>query len=88
MYPKKAPSQTSQQQSKGPKLTEERKQRLLAIQQREQLKGMIVNKFLEKYGGKKNQQFINEEVSKFIRNEKITEENLKVLEAKIKAETA
>eukprot|EP00828_Plagiopyla_frontata_P045177 TRINITY_DN764_c0_g1_i11.p1 TRINITY_DN764_c0_g1~~TRINITY_DN764_c0_g1_i11.p1 ORF type:complete len:503 (-),score=92.71 TRINITY_DN764_c0_g1_i11:67-1575(-) len=87
MYPKKAPSQTSQQNSKGPKLTEERKQRLLAIQQRESLKGMIVNKFLEKYGGKKNQQLINDEVSKFIRNQKVTEENLKALEAKIKAET-
>ena len=31
---------------------------------------------------------LNDEVSKFIRNEKVAEENLKALEAKIKAETA
>ncbi len=34
----------------APKMSEERRQRLLALQQREELKGMLVNKFIAKYG--------------------------------------
>lgn len=70
------------------KLTNDRRDRLLAIQQREQLKGLIVNKFLEKYQAKNKPQynaFVDKQVNEFIKNEKLTEENLKKLEAKIQA---
>ena len=87
-YPKKATSTRTQSVTniKGNRLTEEKRERLLAIQQREQLKGMLVNKFLEKYGGKKaqNQDHINREVTDFLKNAKLTEENLKLLEQRIK----
>lgn len=84
-YPKK---QDKSNQSKAPstKLSPGKRDRLLAIQQREQLKGLIVNKFLEKYGEKdKNAEFINKEVANFIKTEKVTEDNLRHLEEKIKA---
>lgn len=87
-YPKKGPNTQAKsvKSGGGSRLTEEKRERLLAIQQREQLKGMLVNKFLEKYGGKKssNQGHINKEVTDFLKNEKLTEENLKKLEQRIK----
>ena len=87
-YPKKGPSTNTKsvKSAGGSRLTEEKRERLLAIQQREQLKGMLVNKFLEKYGGKKvqNSDHINKEVTDFLKNEKLTEDNLKRLEQRIK----
>mmetsp|Transcript_32617 Transcript_32617/g.29484 ORF Transcript_32617/g.29484 Transcript_32617/m.29484 type:complete len:112 (+) Transcript_32617:50-385(+) len=68
------------------KLDQAKRERLLAIQQREQLKGMLVSKFIEKYG-KKTGSYTNDiirEVETFMRGEKLTEENLRKLERKIK----
>lgn len=82
-YPKKQEKTSSKAPSA--KLSPEKKERLLAIQQREQLKGMIVNKFIEKYGSKnQNAEMITKEVANFIKTEKVTEDNLKKLEERIK----
>ena len=81
------PKKKEKEKEKGVsnKISQERKERLMALQQREQLKGMIVNKFIEKYGGGKiNNNLINKEVSEFIKNSKVTEDNLRKLEQKIK----
>lgn len=83
-YPKK-PSK-DQRSVANSKLPNAQRERLLAIQQREQLKGLIVNKFLEKYNAKNKGQysaFVDKQVNEFIKNEKLTEENLKKLEARI-----
>jgi len=59
---------------------------LLAIQQREQLKGLLVNKFLEKYGKNKevSEKVLTKELAEFMKNEKLTEENLRKFEQRIK----
>jgi len=85
-YPKK-PSK-DQRSATTSKLTNPRRERLLAIQQREQLKGLIANKFLEKYNAKNKPQytaFVDKQVNDFIKNEKLTEDNLKKLEQRIQA---
>lgn len=64
-----------------------RRERLVEIQKREQLKGMLINKFKLKYG---NQQvmakFIENEVQRFLVNDRLTEVNLKALDIKIAKE--
>jgi hypothetical protein len=56
-------SQIGSQASKGSKMSDTRRERLLEIQKREQLKGMLVNKFKLKYGNKPNlTTFIDNEV--------------------------
>jgi hypothetical protein len=42
--------------SVGSKLTEQKRARLEEIQKREQLKGMLISKFLKKYGKNKDLQ--------------------------------
>eukprot|EP00825_Cyclidium_porcatum_P038651 TRINITY_DN4527_c0_g1_i4.p1 TRINITY_DN4527_c0_g1~~TRINITY_DN4527_c0_g1_i4.p1 ORF type:complete len:557 (+),score=167.16 TRINITY_DN4527_c0_g1_i4:224-1894(+) len=58
-----------------------------AIQQREQLRQMIINKFINDLakGNKKKQQIIQQEVDKFFKAEKITEQSLKDLKVKVQA---
>jgi len=67
--------------SKG--ITDQRKEKLLTLQKREQLKGMLINKFKSKYG---NISSINQKVADFIQNQKLTEESLKLLDKAIKNE--
>lgn len=60
--------------------------RLLNIHKREMLKGLLINKFRNKYGLDKKphlQGYINNEVNKFLSNERLTEDNLKRLDDKI-----
>lgn len=65
-------------------MSEARRERLLDIQKREQLKGMLVNKFKLKYGNKPNMaKYIDNEVSKFLANDRLTEDNLKRLDNKL-----
>lgn len=59
----------------------------MEIQKREQLKGLLVNKFKLKYGNRGNlPKFIDNEVHKFLTNDRLTEANLKILDAKISRE--
>ena len=81
----------SQRSGTAPKsqMSESKRERLLDIQKREQLKGMLVNKFKLKYG--KNSQniasYIDNEVTRFLKNDRLTEDNLKRLDEKISKES-
>ena len=56
----------------------------MEIQKREQLKGMLINKFKLKYGNKPNvARYIDNEVQRFLANDRLTEGNLKNLDQKI-----
>jgi hypothetical protein len=69
-------------------LSEGKVQRLAEIKKREDLKGMLITKFKNKYGGNANSgKVIEFEVNKFMKNQRLTEENLKVLDLKIQRET-
>lgn len=60
---------------------------MLEIQKREQLKGMLINKFKLKYGSQPNvSNYIDNEVRKFLANDRLTEGNLKNLDNKINNE--
>ena len=68
-------------------MSQVRRERLMEIQKREQLKGMLINKFKLKYGNKANlNKFIDNEVTRFLANDRLTEGNLKSLDAKISKE--
>jgi hypothetical protein len=57
------------------------------IQKREQLKGMLINKFKLKYGDKPQlSKYIDNEVQKFLKNGRLTEDNLRGLDTKISKE--
>lgn len=65
-------------------MSESRRERLVEIQKREQLKGMLINKFKLKYGDKAVLgKYIENEVQKFLTNDRLTEANLKNLDSKI-----
>ena len=65
-------------------MTDARRQRLMEIQKREQLKGMLINKFKLKYGNKPTiSRYIDNEVQRFLANDRLTEGNLKNLDHKI-----
>ncbi|OMJ73298.1 hypothetical protein SteCoe_28050 [Stentor coeruleus] len=78
-YPKVPPKAT---QTAATKLSEQQKARLLKLQEREELKGLLVNKFKKKYGN--NAGFIDKEVENFMKQETLTEANLQKLDDKIK----
>jgi len=68
-------------------MSDTRREKLLDIQKREQLKGMLTNKFKLKYGSNTNvAAYIDNEVGKFLKNDRLTEENLKKLDNKIMRE--
>lgn len=66
-----------------------RRERLLDIQKREQLKGLLINKFKVKYGDKGPglAKYIDNEVQKFLKNDRLTEDNLKKLDERILKES-
>lgn len=65
-------------------MSDARRERLLDIQKREQLKGMLITKFKNKYGDKPQiAAYIDNEVQKFLKNDRLTEDNLKKLDDKI-----
>jgi len=67
--------------------SEVRKERAAEIQKREQLKTLLVTKFKGKYGGTGSiARYIENEVQKFLTTDRLTEANLKKLDAKIAAE--
>jgi hypothetical protein len=70
------------QHSGSSKMSAQRREKLLNIQKKEQLKGLLVNKFKLKYGDKA-EKMINNEVTKFLKNDRLTEANLVNLDSKI-----
>ncbi len=66
---------------------EAKREKLIDIQKREQLKGMLINKFKLKYGDKPTiSKFIDNEVAKYLKNDRLTEETLRNLDSKIMKE--
>ncbi len=70
-------------------MSEARREKLLDIQKREQLKGLLINKFKVKYGDKGPglAKYIDNEVQKFLKNDRLTEDNLKKLDERILKES-
>lgn len=65
-------------------MSDARREKLLDIQKREQLKGLLVNKFKLKYGDKPAlSKYIDNEVQRFLKNDRLTEDNLKKLDDRI-----
>lgn len=66
-----------------------KREKLLDIQKREQLKGLLVNKFKLKYGNKNANiaTYIDNEVTRFLKNDRLTEDNLKRLDDRILKES-
>lgn len=65
-------------------MSDARRERLLDIQKREQLKGLLINKFKVKYGDKPSlAKYIDNEVQRFLKNDRLTEDNLKKLDDRI-----
>ena len=60
------------------------RERLLNIQKRERLKGLLITKFCRKYGIIHPEKQLEDEISKFVEGGKLTNLELKKLEAKIK----
>jgi len=68
-------------------MSDGRRERLMDIQKREQLKGMLINKFKLKYGDKPSlSKYIDNEVVRFLKNGRLTEDNLRNLDTKINKE--
>ena len=61
------------------------KERLLNFQKRKKLKELLINKFMDKFGLKQHDQTLDNEVTKFIQAEKLTDRDLQRLDAKLKA---
>ncbi len=69
----------------------ENREKILSLHKREMLKGLLINKFKLKYAQDAVKHpnlhnYINNEVSKFISSERLTEDNLKYLDDKIARE--
>ncbi len=60
-------------------------QKLLPYQRREQLKNLLIVKFMKKYGFKTPEDFLEEEISKFVVSEKLSEKDLRKLDQRIKS---
>lgn len=69
-------------------MSEARRTKLEEIQKREQLKGMLITKFRNKYsmGNEQMQSYIDNEVQRFLNSNRLTETNLKALDEKIQLE--
>ena len=59
------------------------RERLINLQKREKLKGLLITKFMQKYGIKNPELFLEPEISKFLKNEKLNDSDLKKLDSKI-----
>ena len=70
------------------RMSEARRTKLEEIQKREQLKGMLISKFRNKYGQGDGslQAYIDNEVLRFLNSNRLTETNLKSLDEKIQLE--
>jgi len=60
------------------------KEKLINIQKREKLKGLLITKFMKKYGIKNPEQLLQKEISKFLEGEKLTDADLKRLDEKLR----
>lgn len=59
------------------------KERLINLQKREKLKGLLITKFMKKYGIKNPEKILEDEITKFLQGEKLNDADLQRLDAKI-----
>ena len=59
------------------------RERLINLQKREKLKGLLITKFMQKYGIKNPKIFLENEITKFLQNEKLNDADLQRLDSKI-----
>ena len=57
--------------------------RLMNLQKREKLKTLLITKFMQKYGIKHPEQYLENEINKFLQGEKLNNTDLQKLDAKI-----
>ena len=60
------------------------RERLLNLQKRQKLKDLLITKFMQKYGIKHPEDLLEDEITKFLQGEKLTDADLKRLDAKVK----
>ena len=60
------------------------KERLLNFQKRQKLKNLLITKFMQKYGITERDQTLENEITKFLQSEKLTDVDLQRLDAKLK----
>ena len=60
------------------------KERLMNLQKRKKLKDLLTLKFMEKYGLKNNDQFVDNEINKFVQKEKVNDVDLQRLDNRIR----
>jgi len=59
------------------------RERLINLQKREKLKNLLITKFMQKYGIKNPKIFLEQEITKFVQNEKLNDADLQRLDSKI-----
>ena len=60
------------------------RERLLNLQKRERLKGLLITKFCRKYGIEHPEEILEGEVEKFLNGERLTEADIQRLDTKIR----
>ena len=59
------------------------RKRLMNLQKRQKLKGLLITKFMQKYGIKRPELYLEEEINKFLQGEKLTNRDLQRLDSKL-----
>ena len=60
------------------------RERLLNLQKSQKLKDLLITKFMQKYGIKNPEKILEDEISKFLQGQKLTDMDLKRLDTKVK----
>jgi len=60
------------------------REKLINVQKREKLKGLLITKFMKKYGIKNVENILQQEISKFLEGEVLTDADLKRLDEKLR----
>ena len=68
---------------KGQSVFANPRKHLMNIQKRQKLKSLLITKFMQKYGIKHPEIYLEEEINKFLQGEKLTDRDLKRLDSKI-----
>ena len=61
------------------------REHLLNLQKRQKLKDLLITKFMQKYGIKNPESILEDEITKFLQGEKLTDMDLKRLDVKLKS---
>jgi len=77
-------SRSSSQKYNSFRKTNTSMDKLIPIQRREKLKSLLIIKFMKKYGIKDAESILEEEVTKFLKGEKLTDNDLQQFDKKIK----